>query len=132
MVYRRGSTIDFEALRYLLAAAESGKFSRAAKTLGIEIASLSRRISRVEDELGLTLFERGHDGVRLTQGGQAVLVHARRALSDLNAMLSVGKRNANGEEGKINLGIRLPIVGAPLQSMLVSWRQKYPRVGLTV
>jgi DNA-binding transcriptional LysR family regulator len=132
MAYHRNSTIDFEALRYLLAAAESGKFSRAAKTLGIEIASLSRRISRIEDELGLTLFERGHDGIRLTQGGQAVLVHARRALSDLNAMLSVGQCNANGEEGKINLGVRLPIVGAPLQSMLVGWRQKHPRVGLTV
>lgn len=132
MADHRNSTIDFEALRYLLAAAESGKFSRAAKALGIEIASLSRRISRVEDELGLTLFERGHDGIRLTQGGQAVLVHARRALSDLNAMLSVGQRNANGEEGKINLGVRGPIVGAPLQSMLESWRKTYPRVGLTV
>jgi DNA-binding transcriptional LysR family regulator len=132
MADSRNSTIDFEALRYLLAAAESGKFSRAAKTLGIEIASLSRRISRVEDELGLTLFERGHDGVRLTRGGQAVLVHARRALSDLNAMYRVGERNANGEEGKINLGVGLPIVGAPLQSMLGSWRQTYPRVGLTV
>jgi DNA-binding transcriptional LysR family regulator len=131
MADHRNSTIDFEALRYLLAAAESGKFSRAAKALGIEIASLSRRISRVEDELGLTLFERGHDGVRLTRGGQAVLVHARRALSDLNAMYCVGERNAKGEEGRINLGVRLP-VGAPLQSMLVSWRQTYPRVGITV
>jgi DNA-binding transcriptional LysR family regulator len=132
MADHRNSTIDFEALRYLLAAAESGKFSRAAKSLGIEIASLSRRISRVEDELGLTLFERGHDGVRLTRGGEAVLVHARRALCDLRAMYTVGERNAKGEEGKIDLGVRLPVVGAPLQSMLESWRQRYSHIGLTV
>jgi len=47
-------------------------------------------------------------------------------------MFAVGQRNANGEEGKINLGVRLPVVGAPLQSMLESWRQTYPRIGLTV
>ena len=59
------STIDFEALRYLLVSAEVGTLSRAADTPGIETASLSRRLHRIEDELGLTLFERGHDGIRL-------------------------------------------------------------------
>lgn len=62
------STIDFEALRYLIVSAEAGKLSRAACTLGIGTASLSRRLHRIEDELGLTLFERGHDGIRLTAG----------------------------------------------------------------
>jgi DNA-binding transcriptional LysR family regulator len=115
-----------------LAAADCKKFSRAAEVLGIETASLSRRVSRIEDELGLTLFERGHDGVRLTQGGKAVLVHIRRALSDLNAIFSVGERNAQGQEGRINLAVRLPIVGAPLQAMLENWRQGHPGVSLIV
>ena len=61
----RHNTIDFEALRYVLIAAGVGTFGEAAKTVGIKSASLSRRISRVEDELGLTLFERSHAGIRL-------------------------------------------------------------------
>lgn len=132
MANNRNTTIDFDALRYILAAAEFKKFSRAAKALGIETASLSRRVSRIEDELGLTLFERSHDGVRLTQGGKAVLVHVRRALFDLNAIISAGERNAQGQEGRINLGIRLPIMGSPLREMLERWRQANPGIVLTV
>jgi DNA-binding transcriptional LysR family regulator len=128
----RYSTIDFEALRYLLAAAEVGTFGEAARALGIETASLSRRVSRVEDELGLTLFERGHSGVRLTRAGQAVMVHVRRALGDLDAIISTGRSNASGDRGQISLGIRLPSVGDPVQGMLREWRLKHPEVRVSL
>src|ERR1700684_2430697 len=99
----RASTIDFEALRYLLVSAEVGTLSRAARTLGIETASLSRRVHRIEDELGVTLFERGHDGIRLTAGGSAVMVHVRRMLADLNALVVIGQSAGLGCVGKLRL-----------------------------
>lgn len=128
----RNITIDFEALRYLLVSAEVGTFGRAAQTLGIRAGSLSRRVARVEDELGLTVFERGHDGIRLTAGGQAVLVHVRRALADFDALLKTGKDGAVGAMGQIRLGVRLPSVGEPIQSMLAAWHRSYPNVELTI
>jgi DNA-binding transcriptional LysR family regulator len=128
----RNSTIDFEALRYLLVSAEVGTFGRAAQALGITAASLSRRIARVEDELGLTVFERGHDGIRLTTGGQAVMIHVRRTLADFGALLTTGTNRALGESGKIRLGVRLPSVGEPIQSLLAAWRNSYPNVDLTI
>jgi DNA-binding transcriptional LysR family regulator len=128
----RHSTIDFEALRYLLAAAETGALSRAAKLLGIDTGSLSKRIQRLEDELGLAIFERGHDGVRPTVGGEVILVHARRVIAEFGSLMAASEQNAKGSVGRIRVGTRLPSVGHPLQSMLASWREHFPEVDLSV
>jgi DNA-binding transcriptional LysR family regulator len=126
------STIDFEALRYLLISAEAGKLGRAARTLGIETASLSRRLHRIEDELGLTLFERGHDGIRLTAGGCAVMVHVRRMLTDFSALMETGQSAGRGSVGKVRLGVRLPSVGEPVQGLLKAWRSQNLDVDLKI
>ncbi|HEV2100506.1 MAG TPA: LysR family transcriptional regulator, partial [Stellaceae bacterium] len=68
-------------LEYLIASVAAGNFTRAAKSLRISTSTISRRVGRLEDELGLAVFERGHGGVRLTKGGKAVLLHARRAVA---------------------------------------------------
>jgi DNA-binding transcriptional LysR family regulator len=128
----RHSTIDFEALRYLLAAAETGALSRAAKLLGIDTGSLSKRIQRVEDELGLAVFERGHEGVRPTVGGEMILVHARRVIAEFGTLMAASEQNAKGTVGRIRVATRLPSVGQPLQSMLSSWRKQFPEVRLSV
>lgn len=128
----RHSTVDLEALRYLLAAAETGALSRAAKILGIDTGSLSKRIQRLEDELGLAVFERGHEGVRPTAGGEVILVHARRVIAEFETLMASAEQNAQGSVGRIRIGTRLPSVGQPLQSMLASWRKQFPEVRLLV
>ena len=67
--------MDVQDLTCLVASADAGNLSRAARMLGINTSTISRRIGRLEDELGLALFERGHSGVRLTPGGRAVMLH---------------------------------------------------------
>lgn len=126
----RRSTIDFESLRYVLVASEVGTFSAAAHSLGVDTASLSRRISRVEDELGQTLFERGHAGIRPTKAGRAVILHIRRALGNLDAIFSFAQSTIG--EGWLSLGIRLPTVGDPVQSLLGAWRARYPQIRVAV
>ena len=86
----------------------------------------------MEDELGLTVFERGHGGIRLTAGGQALMVHVRRVLADVGALLTTGHSRAVGEIGRIRLGVRLPSVGDPIQSLLATWHISNPNVNLTV
>lgn len=71
----RYSAIDIDTLEYLTVVAQVGKISRAAKVLGVEAARLSRKVSAFENELGVTMFERGSFGVRPTSAGKAVLVH---------------------------------------------------------
>jgi DNA-binding transcriptional LysR family regulator len=58
----RNTSIDLDSLRYFSATASAGNFGRAAIHLGVQTSTVSRRISQLEDQLGLTLFERGHFG----------------------------------------------------------------------
>jgi hypothetical protein len=52
--------MEIRDLLYLEASAAAGNFTHAAKSLGINTSTISRRMGRFEDELGLALFERGH------------------------------------------------------------------------
>ncbi len=62
--------MDILDLRYLSVAAGAMNLTRAAETLGLNASTIIRRITRLEDELGVTLFERGHHGLRLTEAGR--------------------------------------------------------------
>ena len=75
-------TIDFEALQFIVTAAQTGKLSRAAKLLGVETATLSRKIAAAENELGLTIFERSNSGIRPTANSRNLLVHAQRVIGE--------------------------------------------------
>jgi DNA-binding transcriptional LysR family regulator len=96
--------VELADLQFVAASADAGNFVAAAKSLGLYPSTVSRRVSRFEDELGLTLFERGQFGVRLTTGGRAVMVHIRRALGDIEAVKRSGESNARGDVGEIRLG----------------------------
>ncbi|MDR3526342.1 MAG: LysR family transcriptional regulator [Rhizomicrobium sp.] len=123
---KRNTSIDLDSLRYFSATANAGNFGHAAVQLGVQTSTVSRRISQLEDQLGLTLFERGHFGVRLTSGGRNVMVHVQRALADIDAVISSARSNATGKVGQIRLGIRMPPIGKPLQALLERWRDRYP------
>jgi DNA-binding transcriptional LysR family regulator len=119
-------------LEYVMAAAAAGNFSEAARSLGISTSTISRRIGRFEDGLGLAIFERGHRGVRLTTGGRAVLLHARRAAAELEALRLAGQRNGTGAVGEVRLGLRMAPIGEPILYLLAGWRQSCEDVLLTV
>ena len=91
-------------LEYLIASVAAGNFTRAANSLGISTSTISRRIGRLEDELGLAIFERRHSGIRLTTGGKDVLMHARRAFAEFEAVKFAGKQNGIGAVGEVRLG----------------------------
>ena len=124
--------MEIRDLMYLDASATAGNFTRAAESLGVNSSTISRRVGRFEDELGLALFERGHAGVRLTSGGKAVMPHIRRALAELEAIREAGDRNGNGIVGEVRLAVRMPPVGEPLRDLLSRWRKRHSEVALTV
>ena len=124
--------MEVRDLMYIEASAAAANFTRAAKSLGINTSTISRRVSRIEDELGLALFERGSAGVRLTTGGRTLLPHVRRALAELDAIKLAGIQNGHGLAGEVRLAVRMPPVGEPLRSLLADWRGRHSNVGLTV
>jgi DNA-binding transcriptional LysR family regulator len=119
-------------LQYLMATADAGKFALAAKELGVDTSTVSRRIGSLEDELGLSLFERDHSGIRLTRGGKSVVRCARVALFHLNEIKRVGHQFAHGSSGELRLGVRHPPIAGAARDLLASWRAANPGLLLTI
>ena len=119
-------------LRYLSIAVETGSLSGAAQSLGIKASTISRRIVRLEDELGVTILERGSFGVRLTAAGRDLLARVRFALEALDAIARAGKSSGAGRTGRLRLGVRMPPIGQPLQPLLAAWHTQHPEVALTL
>jgi len=119
-------------LRYLVTCAEAGTLTLAAANLCVETSTISRRISSLEDELGLSLFERNPTGIRLTHGGRAVLRHARHILLELDAMKRAGYEYARGKTGELRLGVRYPPIAGAARDLLAGWCKSNPDVALTV
>ena len=79
--------MELRQLRYFLAVAEEGRFSRAANRLHIAAPSLSQQIQNLERELRVPLFERTPQRVELTVAGQALLERARVILAEVERAL---------------------------------------------
>jgi DNA-binding transcriptional LysR family regulator len=124
--------MEFGDLRYVAASADAGNFSRAARVLGINASTVSRRIGRLEDQLGLSLFERTRRGVQLTAGGKLVLAHVRRALAEIDAIKLAGHRCGSAGIGWVRLGVRMPPIGEPVSGLLAEWHENNPQVLLQI
>lgn len=74
------SIMELRHLRYFVMAAEEGNVSRAAARLNVSQPAVSRQIRDLEEELGVSLFERNPSGLRLTEAGETALVHAGSVL----------------------------------------------------
>lgn len=79
---------DWNDIKALIAAAEAGSLSAAAARTGISQPTLGRRIDALEASLGLKLFERGPQGMALTDSGADILAHAH-AMQEAAVRLSL-------------------------------------------
>ncbi|MFI9307318.1 LysR family transcriptional regulator [Streptomyces triculaminicus] len=80
--------LDVAHVRAFVRAAEERHFGRAAGTLAISQQALSKRVARLESLLGVTLFQRGGNGVHLTEAGQRFLPPARQTLAAADAAVA--------------------------------------------
>ena len=70
-------------LQMLVALGEQGNLTHVARMMNITQPALSKWLSQLEDEIGLTLFERHSKGLRPTEGGKLLLQHAQRLINDM-------------------------------------------------
>ncbi|EQB01604.1 LysR family transcriptional regulator [Sphingobium quisquiliarum P25] len=120
--------IELRHLRYLMNAAEAGSFSRAARSMNIKQATLSRHILEVEKRLGLTLFDRGTRGATLTPHGETYLRTAQRIVKEfeeLNAWVRATKR---GDAGKLAVGFYTSFSAGNLRATLSEFGKRFPAV----
>ncbi|KUZ16579.1 LysR family transcriptional regulator [Burkholderia diffusa] len=123
--------MDLRHLRYFLAVAEEGHFGRAAERLHIVQPALSAQIRALEEELGVTLFERTTRKVLLTDAGRLLVTEARQTLEQAERAKTVVQRAARGETGVVRIGfVGNAVATGRLSDDLTAFHAAWPEVTL--
>lgn len=111
---RFGYGMDIRQLRYFVALANERNFTRAAERLCIAQPPLSRQIRRLEDELGLELFDRGARPIRLTEAGRLLYEQAVPVIGAMDRIRATVWAGAQGGKRRFVIGF----VGSTLYGLL--------------
>lgn len=124
--------IETRQLAKFLAVAERGSFRQAANSMTVSQSSVSRSIQRLEDVLGVSLFERRTDGARLTAAGTCFAARARPILDDLRAATETAQSAGCGGNGHFTLGVIVSLSRGPLRDVLAKFTRAHPGVDIIV
>jgi DNA-binding transcriptional LysR family regulator len=121
--------LELRLLRYFVAVAETEHVGRAAERLHISQSPLSRQVRQLEAQLGLSLFRREKQRVRLTHEGRWLLTEARALLDRASRLERDAARRARGEAGTLSVGfVRTAIWNRLLPSALRHFARAHPEV----
>ena len=124
--------MTLQDLRYLVALVDHGHFGRAAEACHVSQPTLSTQVKKLEDRLGVTLFERTNRSVRVTAVGEDIVARARRILADVEAIAGVAQRVSGPLTGAFGLGV-IPTLGPYLLPWFVpALKADYPELRLAV
>lgn len=118
--------MELRHLRYFVAVASQGSFSRAAEILHLTQPPLSRQVKDLEEELGVPLLVRGTNSVKLTEAGELFYEEAREVLA--RAVDAV--RRVRGENGKeiLRVGYTSSMTSSIISTVLAKFQASAPRV----
>jgi LysR family transcriptional regulator, hydrogen peroxide-inducible genes activator len=119
-------------LKYVVAVAEARHFGQAAERCHVSQPSLSASVKNLEEELGVTLFERGKRGVFLTEAGEQIVAQARRALEEADRVKTVARQGRDPLKGVLRLGIIHTIAPYLLPDLVAALRRTAPEMPLDV
>jgi DNA-binding transcriptional LysR family regulator len=110
--------VELRHLRYFVAVAEELHFRRAADRLHVAQPAISEQVRKLESELGVTLLDRSHHSVSLTDAGAAMLVEARRVLRQAEVAQQVAKQTAQRVASRLRVGYAFDCLPAPISHAL--------------
>ena len=122
--------MNLRDLRYFVALADTRHFGRAAEICFVSQPTLSTQLKKLEDELGVTLFERAPRNILLTPAGEQILKHARQALAQVSQMQEIAKHIRDPEAASIRLGIFPTLAPYLLPHVVPNIRKRFPNLEL--
>jgi LysR family hydrogen peroxide-inducible transcriptional activator len=119
-------------LEYIIAVAEHQHFSQAAVACDVSQPTLSGQIRKLEDELGIAIFERDGRRVRVTPAGESILVYARQAVDAAADLVRAAHAGRDPLHGPLRVGMIPTLAPYLLPHLLPSARRRFPAMPLTV
>jgi LysR family hydrogen peroxide-inducible transcriptional activator len=120
--------MNLQELSYFVAVAEHRHFGRAAQACHVSQPTLSGQLLKLEQQLGVTLFERNNRRVSITPIGEKMLEHARRALEEAELVKSVAKTSRDQLVGPLKLGVIPTLAPYLIPLILGPLREAYPQL----
>ncbi|KAF5406939.1 MAG: Hydrogen peroxide-inducible genes activator [Candidatus Udaeobacter sp.] len=124
--------MEMHQLRYVVAVARAGNFSRAAEQCHVSQPSLSQQIQKLEEELGERLFDRMKREAKLTAHGEAFLPRALRILEEVDLARREASEARSLLRGRLIVGVLPTIAPYLLPAVLGDFAKRFPGVEIVV
>lgn len=124
--------MDIKQLRYFVMVAEQQNFTRAARKLNIAQPALSIAIKKLENSIGLPLFDRNERQVHLTHEGQILMTHAHRIIQQVKDAETAMAELRGLQKGEVRVGVPGMLGSYFFPSILMGFKSKYPDLKLSV
>jgi len=125
-------SLNLQELRYLVALADQLHFGRAAAACGVSQPTLSTQLKKLEEFLGAPLFERTNKSVHITALGEQVVVRARQALGEADAIVEIAGRQMKPSQRVVELGVIPTLCPYLLPWAMPAIRSANPEIRLSV
>jgi DNA-binding transcriptional LysR family regulator len=121
---------ELDDIRAFVEVAETGGFSRAARRLGVSKSIVSRRLARLEADLGAQLLSRTTRGVSATEAGTEYKARAERILADLDEAHEAVAQQSGDVVGRLRLSVPLSFGTTHLAPVLAELASRHPRLAI--
>jgi len=123
--------MEFDLLKAFCQLAKSGNYRLASEQLYITQSALTKKIQRLESNIGASLFSRGRNGAELTHAGKTLLAEAQRLVHSMQAFEQLSGSVVKGTQGHLNIGFGVSTYHeAP--KLIAAYKQQQPNVHITL
>ena len=124
--------MNLRDLKYVVAVAETHHFGKAAERCFVSQPTLSGQIKKLEDELGITIFERTNRSVEITPVGKSIVSHAREILEQVGVIEQLAQSHQDPLAGPLRIGAIPTLSPYLVPLILLPLKKQYPQMKLVL
>lgn len=129
--WRQCQHLEIYDVETVLAVAEAGSFRKAGKLLGIDQSAVTRRIRKLEDVLGVSMFERSAAGARLTPAGWSFAIRPRQIVNQVLDTVRAARSAGTAGNGQLRMGLTASLSQGALREVVARFQMQHADVELS-
>ncbi|MBR6026664.1 MAG: hydrogen peroxide-inducible genes activator [Neisseriaceae bacterium] len=122
--------MTFTELRYIIAVSKEKHFGRAARSCNVSQPTLSIAIKKLEEELGVSLFDRSLNEIIVTDVGERIIEQAQLIIDEVDNLINIANLQKNELDGTFRLGLIFTVAPYLLPKLIVSLHKNAPNMPL--